>query len=359
MKIGVLSELNDARVSIIPATVKKWIDQEHTILIEEGAGESAFFPNQAYLDAGASLLSRQDVLASAEVLLSINPPFESELESLNTGTIVIAQFQTKVNTALAEKVKTLPIIPFSLDLIPRTTIAQVMDVLSSMSSLAGYKAVITAANHLPGYFPMMMTAAGTIPPARVLVLGAGVAGLQAIATARRLGAIVEAFDVRNAAKEEVESLGAKFVEVPGAKDDEGAGGYAVSQSEEYKQRQRQAIQDSAKKANVIITTANVPGKKAPLLIETETIDAMQVGSVIVDLAAASGGNCALTQNDKTIIYEGVIIIGNSNLATEMSHDASKLWSNNVRSFVDYVCGKGKEEIDFENEIVAATFIGTR
>ncbi|MCL4125960.1 UNVERIFIED_CONTAM: hypothetical protein GTU68_012037 [Idotea baltica] len=359
MKIGVLLELNDARVSIIPATVKKWIGQEHTILIEKSAGESAFFPDQAYLDAGASVVSRQDVLMNAEILLAINPPTESELESLNPDTIVIAQFQTKVNTALAEKVKTLSIIPFSLDLIPRTTIAQVMDVLSSMSSLAGYKAVITAANHLPGYFPMMMTAAGTIPPARVLVLGAGVAGLQAIATARRLGAIVEAFDVRSVAKEEVESLGAKFVEVPGAKDDESAGGYAITQSIGFQQKQREAIQNSAKKANVVITTANVPGRKAPLLIENETVSAMQMGSVIIDLAAASGGNCALTQNDKTIIRDGVIIIGNSNLANEMSHDASKLWSNNVKSFVDYVCGKGKTEIDFENEIVAATFIGTR
>ena len=216
-----------------------------------------------------------------------------------------------------------------------------------------------AANHLPGYFPMMMTAAGTIPPARVLVLGAGVAGLQAIATARRLGAIVEAFDVRLAAKEEVESLGAKFVEVPGAVDDQSAGGYAVTQSEEYQRKQRKAIQDSAKKANVVICTANIPGKKAPLLVEEATVDSMEPGSVIVDLAAASGGNCAFTENDKTIIHKGITIIGNSNLASGMPHDASKMLSNNVRSFVDYAFGKGKDDIDFDNEIVAATFIGTR
>ena len=242
-------------------------------------------------------------------------------------------------------------------MIPRTTLAQSMDVLSSMASIAGYKAVLSAAHHLDRYFPMMMTAAGTIRPAKVLVLGAGVAGLQAIATARKLGAMVEAFDVRKASKEEVESLGAKFVEVEGAKDDAEAGGYAVEQSEDFIKRQKKEVQDRAIKSDVIITTAQLRGRKAPVLVETETVEMMQKGSVIVDLAASTGGNCALTKDGEKYNHNGVLIIGNSNLAAEMPKDASTLFSNNAMNFLKLLVDEnGAINVDLENEILNASLI---
>jgi NAD(P) transhydrogenase subunit alpha len=280
------------------------------------------------------------------------------MKALAPGTVVMGMFNPHIETDLAGELKQVKILPFTMELIPRTTIAQAMDVLSSMASLAGYKAVIMAADYLPSYFPMLVTAAGTIPPARVLVLGAGVAGLQAIATARRLGAIVEAFDVRAAAKEEVESLGAKFVEVPGAKDDAAAGGYAVEQTEEYLRKQKELIQATAARAQVVITTANVPGRRAPLLVEEATVNAMQPGSVIIDLAAESGGNCAFTKNGETVHHNGVAIIGESNLAARMPRDASRLYSTNMLNFFRHVCKNGKENIDFTNDIVSATYLGS-
>ncbi|MEO0469160.1 MAG: NAD(P) transhydrogenase subunit alpha [Bacteroidota bacterium] len=354
MRIGLLKETQDARVGLVPETVIKLIREGHEVLVEDGAGESAFSSNQSYQDAGASIHSRADVLSKAELLVSIDPPSNEELDALKSGTKTLAMFLPLIKTELADKIKALDIEAYSMDRIPRTTIAQSMDVLSSMASLAGYKAVLVAANHLPSYFPMLMTAAGTIPPAKVLILGAGVAGLQAIATARRLGATVEAFDVRAAAREEVESLGAKFVVVEGAQDDADAGGYAVQQSEEYLQKQRELIHEKASKAHVIITTANIPGRKSPILVENRTVEAMQPGSVIVDLAAANGGNCELTENGKVVQKFGITIVGDSNLPASMPADASKLYSNNVFNFVKYVF---KEEgVDDENEIVQGTLI---
>ena len=245
---------------------------------------------------------------------------------------------------------------FSLDLAPRSTRAQALDVLSSMATVGGYKAVLTAANLLPTFFPMSMTAAGTIKPAKVLILGAGVAGLQSIATARRLGSVVEAFDVRAAAKEEVLSLGAKFVEVEGAKDDKAAGGYAVEQSEEFKQRQAQLIHDHAVASDVIICTAQIPGRKAPLLIRKDTVAAMKAGAVIIDMAASSGGNCEVTENGKTIRHQGVIIVGDSNLAASMPKDASVMFGKNVVNFIKLIAIKNELNLNFSDDIVAATCI---
>lgn len=355
MKIGVLSS-EDRRVAIIPETIKKFQKLGHEILVEKGAGNHAYCSDEQYEQAGASLHSRKEILSQSGILVSVAPPSHQELSSLADGTYVLSLFNPRMNKEIGNEIGSLPTKAFSLDMIPRTTIAQSMDILSSMASLAGYKAVLIAANQLPGYFPMLMTAAGTIPPAKVLVLGAGVAGLQAIATAKRLGATVEAFDVRTAAKQEVESLGAKFVEVEGAADDKEAGGYAVQQTEAFQHKQKEVIHERASKADVIVTTANIPGRKAPLLIEERTVRAMKAGSVIVDLAAITGGNCALTQNDQTVQENGVTIIGNSNLPAEMPLHASKLFSNNVFNFVQYVWPEDQEVPDWENEIVSNTLI---
>ncbi len=248
---------------------------------------------------------------------------------------------------------------FSLDLVPRSSIAQSMDVLSSLASLSGYKAVVSAAELFPGYFPMMTTAAGTVPPAKVLVLGAGVAGLQAIATAKRLGASVEAFDVRSAVKEEVESLGAKFVEVPGSVEDKAAGGYAVTQTPEYIQKQKELIHERASKADIIIATANIPGRKAPVLIENRTVEAMKPGSVIIDMASASGGNCELSKDNDQIEINGVKILGDSRLFHHLPKEASRLYSTNIYNFLKFVLKEGVEGIPYEHEIVQKTLITER
>lgn len=359
MIFGILNEQLDPRVAMVPATAKKMIAAGHEIWIESGAGLSAHYPDAEYQEAGVSLKSSEDIISGAEVLVSHHPLDESVTSKLRPGTIQISMFSLRSNPEVKASFEQSDQWGFSMDMIPRTTIAQSMDVLSSTASLAGYQAVLTAAKMLPGYFPMLMTAAGTIPPAKVLVLGAGVAGLQAIATARRLGAKVEAFDVRSAVKEEVQSLGAKFVEVEGATEDKGAGGYAVTQTEEYQRRQKELIHDHASKSDVIITTANIPGRQAPLLIEQRTVEAMRAGSVIVDMAAATGGNCAVTKDGETISHNGVTVVGDSSLASEMSRDSSLLFANNVWNFAQYVFKDGKDNIDFDNEIVAATFLGKR
>ncbi|MEL6592091.1 MAG: NAD(P)(+) transhydrogenase (Re/Si-specific) subunit alpha, partial [Bacteroidota bacterium] len=271
MLIGILSNQTDRRAPLVPDTVRKLLQSEHEVCFEAGVGAKAYFADAAYKEAGASAKARADILKEADLLVCLEAPSDEEIATISSGRYLIGLFNPLVETALAERLTSHGLKAFSLDRIPRTTIAQSMDVLSSMASLAGYRAVLVGAAALPSYFPMLMTAAGTIPPAKVLILGAGVAGLQAIATARRLGAQVEAFDVRAAAKEEVLSLGAKFVEVEGATDDTAAGGYAVEQTEEYKRRQKELIHERASKSDVIITTANIPGRKAPLLIEERTV----------------------------------------------------------------------------------------
>jgi NAD(P) transhydrogenase subunit alpha len=244
-----------------------------------------------------------------------------------------------------------------MDMLPRTTRAQSMDVLSSQANIAGYKAVLLAANLFPKYFPMFMTAAGSVPPAKMMILGAGVAGLQAIATAKRLGAVVEVFDTRPAVKEEVQSLGAKFIEVEGAADASKAGGYAVEQTEEFMQRQKAKIAESVAKADVVISTAQIPGKKAPILITTEMIAAMKNGSVIIDLAAATGGNTDITKNDETIVYNGVMVVGTSRLPSTMPSDASKLYGKNVLNFLQLMINKeGVFNLNFEDDLVKGTCV---
>jgi len=356
MKIGILNETNDRRVAFVPQSIKRNASVVKEILLENNAGLSASITNEDYGDL-VQLKSRSEVLEQAEMIVTINPLSEEELKSLRPGTTLISLFQPYNDAAIVDTLKKYKLQAFSMDMIPRTTLAQSMDVLSSMASVAGYKAVLTAANHLPRYFPMMITAAGSIRPAKVLILGAGVAGLQAIATARRLGSMVEAFDVRKAAKEEVESLGAKFVEVEGATDDTSAGGYAVEQSEEFLKRQRAEVQNRAAKADVVITTAQVRGRKAPILLPKETVDKMKPGSVVVDLASSTGGNCDLSKDKEIVNHNGVIIIGNSALAEGMPQDSSLLFSNNVFNLLKILIKEdGSLNLDMDNEIIASAYI---
>ncbi len=356
MKIGIIKEQSDYRVAITPAFAQKLIQDGHEVTAEKGCGEEALFPDQKYTEAGVKLTDRDTVLGSSELICSVFPLEAKEYAKIPSKSIVISQFQPFVSIDTTTEIAKLGLTAFSLDMIPRITIAQSMDVLSSMASIAGYKAVLTAANHLPKYFPMLTTAAGSIPPAKVLILGAGVAGLQAIATAKRLGSVVQAFDTRLAAKEEVESLGAKFVMVEGAKDDKAAGGYAVEQSEEYKQKQRERIFEEVVKSDVVITTAQLRGKPAPTLITREMVAKMTPGSVIVDLAASTGGNCELTENQKIVVKENVTIIGNSELAAEVPNHASQLFSKNLQNFIAVFIKEGKPEIDLENEIIKSSCI---
>ncbi|HEU4609295.1 MAG TPA: NAD(P) transhydrogenase subunit alpha, partial [Chitinophagaceae bacterium] len=271
--------------------------------------------------------------------------------------VLIGVFQPLYNQLIMQQWAQQGLTVFSLDMLPRTTRAQSMDVLSSQANISGYKAVLLAANRYSRYFPMFMTAAGSIAPAKVLILGAGVAGLQAIATAKRLGAVVEVFDTRPAVKEEVMSLGAKFVEVEGAADASKAGGYAVEQTEEYRQKQQQRIAESIAKADIVITTAQIPGKKAPILITEEMMRAMRNGSVIIDIAAATGGNTPFTKNDETVVHNGVTIIGNSNLPSTMPSDASKLYGKNILNFLQLITTKdGQLDLNWEDELVKGSCV---
>ena len=355
LTIGILKESKDKRVALTPDNIRRSKLKETTWWVETGAGVEAGFPDAMYNDI-AQAKDRSTILKEADVIVSIFPPTDSDLASVHSGALFISQFRPYQDEAVMPKLSQYPFKALSMDMIPRTTLAQAMDVLSSMASIAGYKAVLLAAQSLPRYFPMMITSAGSIRPAKVLVIGAGVAGLQAIATSRKLGAVVEVFDVRAAAKEEVQSLGAKFVEVEGAKDDKGAGGYAVQQSEEFLTRQRAEVQARASKADVIICTAQIRGRKAPVLIEAETVMNMRHGSVIVDLAASTGGNCALTENDKTIQKNGVTIIGNSSLECEMPEDASQMFGNNILNLLNHIVKEGALALNMEDEIVKGALI---
>jgi H+-translocating NAD(P) transhydrogenase subunit alpha len=356
MILGVLKEpAPEARVSLVPEIVAALVKMKVTVYVEEGAGKSAFFNDQAYLDSGALLSKKEMICREADVILALNP--EGFSFPLKAGAVILGVYQPLFQFELMNQWASMGLTVFSLDSIPRTTRAQSMDVLSSQANIAGYKAVLLAASQYARYFPMLMTAAGSIAPAKVLILGAGVAGLQAIATARRLGAVVEVFDTRPAVKEEVMSLGAKFIEVEGAADASRAGGYAVEQNEEFQQRQKAKIREHALKADIIITTAQIPGRKAPVLITREMIEEMRPGSIIVDLAAATGGNTALTRNNEQTEHHGVTIIGDSALATSMSSDASKLYSKNVLNFLKLIINKeGGLDLNWEDDLVAGTCI---
>jgi NAD(P) transhydrogenase subunit alpha len=294
------------------------------------------------------------VLLQADIILSITQPSETTFKS---NAVVLGVYQPLFNFQLMKEWASKGFTTFSMDTIPRTTRAQSMDVLSSQANIAGYKAVLLAATTYSRYFPMFMTAAGSITPAKMLILGAGVAGLQAIATAKRLGAVVEVFDTRPAVKEEVMSLGAKFVEVEGAADASKAGGYAVEQTEEFIQKQKQKIAESAAKADIIITTAQIPGKKAPILITKEMIANMRSGSIIIDLASVTGGNTDYTKNNETVVINNVTIIGNSNLASMQPSDASKMYGKNILNFLKLIIDKdGNINLNFEDDLVKGTCI---
>ena len=352
MIVGLLKEpAHETRVSLLAESVAVLTKKGITVLVESGAGASAYCSNEDYQGAGAAIKTREEVVSSSDILLSIHLPAEAETAKLGSK-ILIGVYQPLYNTGVMKEWAAAGISSFSLDMLPRTTRAQAMDVLSSQANIAGYKAVLTAANIYSRYFPMFMTAAGSIKPAKVLILGAGVAGLQAIATAKRLGAVVEVFDTRPAVKEEVMSLGAKFVEVEGAADASSAGGYAVEQTEEYKQKQQQRIKESIAKADIVITTAQIPGKKAPILITEEMLMGMRNGSVVIDIAAATGGNTPFTKNNETAIFNGVSIVGNSSLQSTMPSDASKVYGKNVMNFLQLITDKeGKLNLNWEDDLV--------
>ncbi|WP_462255294.1 Re/Si-specific NAD(P)(+) transhydrogenase subunit alpha [Ferruginibacter sp.] len=357
MTIGILKEpAHETRVSLLPEHVtllKKW---NVNVLVETTAGVNAFANDNKYADAGATISSRAEVMQNSDIALSIHPPLSGDI-GYKTANILLGIYQPLFTAPQMKEWATKGLTVFSMDMLPRTTRAQSMDVLSSQANIAGYKAVLLAANLFPKYFPMFMTAAGSVPPAKMLILGAGVAGLQAIATAKRLGAVVEVFDTRPAVKEEVQSLGAKFIEVEGAADASKAGGYAVEQTEEFLQKQKAKIAESVAKADIIITTAQIPGKKAPVLITAGMIAAMKNGSVIIDLAAATGGNTELTKNNETIIYNGVSIVGNSFLAATMPSDASKLYGKNILNFLQLIINKeGNLNLNFEDDLVKGTCV---
>jgi NAD(P) transhydrogenase subunit alpha len=357
MILGILKEPDfENRVSLLPEGVVELLKFKVQTLVEQGAGERAYASDEDYLTAGAEVISRKEIYNRAEVVLVIHAP-DTEFEKLKPEQVLISVINPMMDTDLVSKLTKLGKTVFSLDIIPRTTRAQAMDILSSMATVSGYKAVLDAAGQLPHFFPMFMSAAGTIKPAKVLILGAGVAGLQAIATSRKLGAVVEVFDVRSAVREEVKSLGGKFIEVEGAKEDAAAGGYAVEQTEDFKQKQRQLIHDHAVKSDIIICTAQIPGRKAPLLLQKDTVENMRAGSVVIDLAASTGGNCEVTQDGKTIIHKGIKIIGKSDYPSDLSSDASKMFGKNVINFTKLLVSKeGALTLDFNDDIVKGTCV---
>jgi NAD(P) transhydrogenase subunit alpha len=356
MVIGILKESGaEKRVAMLPGEVAIIKKLGVDIIVENGAGDKAWASDTDYLSAGASVAGRKDLISKSSFLLCVNPPLEENQDSFREGQVLCSVVNPVENSKWLENARVRGLTVLALDLIPRTTRAQSMDILSSMATVAGYKAVLAAASSLPKFFPMFMSASGTIKPSKVLILGAGVAGLQAIAIARKLGAVVEVFDVRSAVKEEVKSLGGKFIEVEGAKEDSAAGGYAVEQTDEFRKKQQELIQKKAIAADVIIATAQIPGKKAPVLILGETVKAMRPGSIIVDLAASTGGNCELTENDKTILVNGITIIGKSDFASEMPSDASKMFGSNVINLLKIMIGKdGSLQLNMQDDIINGT-----
>ena len=359
--IGVLKETTDreTRVALVPESVKKLITRKATVTVESGAGLLAGASDEDYTAVGATVTANQAiVLATANVLVSINRPIEAALDRLPKGATILGFFRP-----LDEPLTLKPAIErgfsiFAMELVPRSTRAQAMDGLSSMATIVGYKAVLLAAERLPRMFPMLMTAAGTVPPARVLIIGAGVAGLQAIATARRLGAVVEGFDIRAAAGEAVRSLGATFLEVDlGGLQTEDTGGYAKEVTDEVMDRSRALIAKAARNADCIITSAQVPGRPAPLLITEEAVAGMKRGTLIVDLAGTSGGNCALTKPDEEVTHNGVTILAPSTLAATVPVHASQLYSRNVTAFLQLLMtAEGELYINLEDDVVGPTCV---
>ncbi|MGF6820413.1 NAD(P) transhydrogenase subunit alpha [Paraburkholderia atlantica] len=373
MRIGIPAETraSESRVAATPETVKKYVAQGHTVTIQAGAGVGASYPDEAYIAVGAQLADAAAAF-DADLVLKVQSPTQSELPFMKRGSVLVGMLDP-FNADNAAKLAAAGVTAFALEAAPRTTRAQSLDVLSSQANIAGYKAVLLAANLYPRFMPMLMTAAGTVKAARVLILGAGVAGLQAIATARRLGAVIEASDVRPAVKEQIESLGAKFLDVPYETDEEreaaqGVGGYARPMPASWLARQSALVHERAKQADIVISTALIPGRDAPTLLPSETVQAMKPGSVVIDLAAGRGpvaeqatgrrgGNCPLTEADQVVTHHGVQICGYTNLASMVAADASALYARNLLDFLKLIVTKeGTLNIDLADDIVAATLL---
>ena len=347
---------NETRVAATPGTVKELIKDGAKVFVESGAGEASFISDKEYEKAGSTIITdSKELLSKGNVIIKVLAPTLDQIVHLQPKSVLISFCQTSRELDTVKALREQSVTGFSMHLIPRTTLAQKMDALSSQANIAGYKAVLMAANKLGVYMPLLMTAAGTIRPAKILVLGAGVAGLQAIATAKRLGAQVEAFDVRPAVKEQVESLGAKFIEVSSeTSEGEGEGGYAKETSEEYKKLQQKLIHSHIIKANAVITTALIPGRSAPVLIPSSMVEEMKPGSVIIDLAAENGGNCELTKVDESISFNGIEIDGTSNIPGTMPVHASELYSKNVAALLAYMTKDGELNLDLEDEIISGS-----
>nr|WP_199861544.1 Re/Si-specific NAD(P)(+) transhydrogenase subunit alpha [Pseudomonas sp. CFBP 13710] len=351
------TQQGETRVAATPETIKKLVAQGHAVTVEHGAGVLASVTDDAYQAAGATIGSAAQAFAT-QLVLKVNAPSDAELQQMAAGTVLLGMLNPFNNEVIA-KMAARGISAFALEAAPRTSRAQSLDVLSSQANIAGYKSVLLAAHYYPRFMPMLMTAAGTVKAARVLILGAGVAGLQAIATAKRLGAVIEASDVRPAVKEQIESLGAKFLDVPYETDEErecavGTGGYARPMPASWMQRQAQAVHERAKQADIVITTALIPGRKAPTLLGAETVAQMKPGSVVIDLAALQGGNCPLTVADQIVVHNGVTIVGPTNLPAQVGADASALYARNLLDFMKLLFDKdGQFTINLEDDIVAA------
>ena len=365
MRIGIPAETyaGETRVAATPETVKKLLATGHKVSVQTGAGAGASIPDAEYQTAGATLVSAADIYAQSEIVLKVRAPSADELSRMNKGTVLVGLLLPH-NAELVAAYAKQGIAAFSMEKLPRTSRAQAMDVLSSQANIAGYKAVIVAANLYKRFFPMLMTAAGTVKAARVVVLGVGVAGLQAIATAKRLGAVIEASDVRPAVKEQVESLGAKFIDVPYETDEEreaaqGVGGYAKPMPPSWMERQKAEVAKRVALADVVITTALIPGRPAPVLVTEEMVKSMKPGSVIVDLAAEAGGNCPLTELNKTVVKHGVTLVGEANLPGTVAADASALYARNLLNFINLLCDPkngGAININREDDIIAGSLI---
>ncbi len=358
MKVGTPKETapDEHRVALVPDTATRLSAASLEVNVESGAGSAAYIPDDAYQQAGAKLVkTAAALLGEADAVLKVQAPSAAEVELMKRDAVLISFLQPATQGDIVQALAARGVTAFSLELVPRISRAQSMDALSSQASAAGYKAVLMAAGRLGKFFPMMMTAAGTVPPARVLVMGAGVAGLQAIATARRLGAVVSAYDVRPAVKEEVQSLGATFIELA-LETQEGEGGYAREQSDEFLRKQRELIGEHVAKSDVVITTAAVPGRRAPLLVTGEMVKGMRPGSVIVDLAAETGGNVELTKAGKDVEVGGVTIIGTRNVPSTMPLHASQLYARNVANLLLHLVKDGSIVLDFEDEITKGSCV---
>jgi len=347
---------NESRVAATPHSVAELIKVGYTVKVEVGAGEASFFYDDDYKKVNSEIIAtKEELYKDANIILKVTPPTADEINLFSKGSVCVSFFQPTIDIDKVKAMSKNKVTGLSMHLVPRTTLAQKMDALSSQANIAGYKSVLMGSIHMGVYMPLLMTAAGTIRPAKVLILGAGVAGLQAIATAKRLGAQVEAFDVRPEVKEQVESLGAKFVEVESDSDDGvGEGGYAKETSEEYKQKQQDLIREHISLADMVITTALIPGRKAPVLIGKEVVDIMKPGSVIMDLAAENGGNCELTEKDTVINHNNVIIDGTSNIPATMPVHASELYAKNIAALIVYATKDKLINIDLNDEIISGS-----